>query len=194
MKVLRNTLIALAAGGGLFIALAFVEANQPGLDFGPVKWSLPLVLGSGLFAGLNGLTGNRRVKVANDARKAELLAFPQTPGLGWVAVMRDKSNGAPSNGFDVSVDGFVIAQLSPKRFTLMALPEGTHRLFADFARASGASEVAPLEVDVAAGRILIFAIRSSMGIVRSSLRLEPVADTPAARATLARMSLVEAED
>jgi hypothetical protein len=51
--------------------------------------------------------------------------------------------------------------------------------------------VAPLEVDVAEGGIMIFAIRSSMGLVRSSLRLEPVADAPTVRAALGRMRLVE---
>jgi len=193
MKTPRNLAIALAVGGGLFGALAFAEASVPGLDFGPVKWSLPVVLGSGLFAGLNGLAGNRRVAVANDARKAELLGFPAVAGRGWIVVMRDKGNGAPSNGFDVSVDGAVIAQLAPKRFTMVALPEGRHSLFADFPLAPGASAVAPLEVDVVEGGIMIFAIRSSMGLVRSSLRLEPVADTPAVRAALGRMRLVEPE-
>jgi hypothetical protein len=38
---------------------------------------------------------------------------------------------------------------------------------------------------------MIFAIRSSMGLTRMSLRLDPVADTPEARAMLARMRLVE---
>jgi hypothetical protein len=124
MKAPRNLAIALAVGGGVFLALAFAEASAPGLDLGPVKWSLPVVLGTGLFAGLNGLAGNRRVAVAHDARKAELLAFPALPRRGWIVVMRDKGNGAPSNGFDVSVDGAVIAQLMPKRFTMIALPGG----------------------------------------------------------------------
>jgi hypothetical protein len=190
-KTLRNLAIALAVGGGLFTALIFAEASVPGLDLGAVKFVMPMVLGSGLFAGLNGRAGNRRVPVANDARKAELLAFPPKPGAGWIAVMRDKSNRVAGVGFDVSVDDIVIAQLMPKRFTMMALPAGAHRLFADVPGAPDTTKVAPRDVNVEGGDIMIFAIRSSMGLTRMSLRLDPVADTPEARAMLARMRLVE---
>jgi hypothetical protein len=152
-----------------------------------------VVLGSGLFAGLNGLAGNRRVAVANAARKAELLAFPAVPGRGWIVVMRDKATVASAMGFDVAIDDAVVAQLAPKRFVMMALPAGTHRLFADIVRAPGPSAVAPLEVEVVEGGVMLFAIRASMGVLRTSLRLEAVADTPAARAALGRMGLVEAD-
>ena len=53
MKTLRNLAIALAVGGGLFTALIFAEVSVPGLDLGAVKFVTPIVLGSGLFAGLN---------------------------------------------------------------------------------------------------------------------------------------------
>lgn len=191
MKTLRNLAIALAVGGGLFIALILAEASAPGLDFGATKFVLPMVLGSGLFTGLNALARNRRMPVATDARKAELLAFPPRLAAGWIVMMRDKSNAAGSIGFDVSVDDVVIAQLMPKRFTMMALPAGAHRLFADIPGAPGPSAVAPLEIMVAPGAIMIFAIRTSMGLVRTSPRLDPVADTPEARAILSRMRLVE---
>lgn len=188
---LRNLAIAVAIAGGLFAALIYAEATLPGLDFGPTKFVLPTVLGTGLFTGLNALARNRRMPVANDARKAELLAFPPRAGAGWVVVMRDKKDAARSIGFDVSVDGAVIAQLMPKRFTMMALPAGTHRLFADIPGAPGPSAVAPLDIAVAQGAVMIFAIRTSMGLFRTSPRLDPVADTPGARAMLARMRLVE---
>lgn len=191
MKTLGNLAIAFAVGGVLFTLLILAEASTPGLDLGATKFVLPMVLGSGLFTGLNALARNRRMPVANDARKAALLAFPPTPGAGWVVMMRDRSNAAGSIGFDVSVDDVAIAQLMPKRFTMMALPAGTHRLFADIPGAPGPSAVAPLEVDVGAGAVMIFAIRTSMGLVRTSPRLEPVADSPETRAMLARMKLVE---
>jgi hypothetical protein len=191
MKTLRNLAIALAAGGGLFAALILAEADAPGVDLGATKFVLPMVLGSGLFSGLNALARNRRVPVADDARKAELLAFPPRPGAGWIVIMRDKSNAAGSIGFDVSIDDLMVAQLMPKRFTMMALPAGRHRLFADIPGAPGPSAVAPLEVDVVAGGIMIFAIRARMGLMRTSPRLDPVADSPETRAMLARMRLVE---
>jgi hypothetical protein len=53
--------------------------------------------------------------------------------------------------------------------------------------------VVPLDITIAAGAIQIFAIETSMGLVRANIRLDPVADTPAIRAALAGMSLVEAE-
>ncbi|MDF0490310.1 hypothetical protein PX554_19470 [Sphingomonas sp. H39-1-10] len=173
------------------MALIFAEASTPGLDFGATKFILPMVLGSGLFTGLNALARNRRMPVANDARKAELLAFPPRSGAGWIVVMRDGRKAAGSIGFDVSVDDAVIAQLMPKRFTMMALPAGAHRLFADIPGNAGTSTVVPSEIDVVEGGITIFAIRTSMGLVRVSIRLDPVADTPEARAMLARMLLVE---
>lgn len=191
MRTLRNLAIAVAVGGCLFIALILAEASTPGLDLGATKFVLPMVLGSGLLTGLNALARNRRMPVATDARKAELLAFPPSPGAGWIVVMRDKTNAAGSIGFDVSVDDVVIAQLMPKRFTMMALPAGAHRLFADIPGAPGPSAVAPLDIAVAPGAIMIFAIRTSMGLVRTSPRLDAVADTPEARAILARMRLVE---
>ncbi|WP_457310855.1 hypothetical protein [Sphingomonas sp. UYAg733] len=185
--------MAAAVAGTLFAALLFAEQSVVGLHLGATKFVLPMVVFSGLFASLNALAGNRRVLVANDARKAEMLAFPPTPGHGWIAVMRDRKNGAPSIGFDMFVDAKVIAQLLPKRFTITALPEGTHHLFADIPGAPGPSAVAPLEVDVVEGCVMIFAIRTSIGVFRTSPRLEPVANTPEARAVLARMLLVEAE-
>ena len=194
MKTLRNLAIALAVAGSLYVALSLAEANAPGLDFGATKFVLSMVLGSGLYAGLNRKAGNRRVSVANDARKAELLAFPPRPDGGWIVVMRDKGNIGSGMGFDVSVDNITVAQLMPKRFAMTALATGSHRLGIHVPGSPGDFTAAPLEVMVTPGAVLIFAIRTSMGLVRSSLHLEPVADTPAMRTTLARMSLVEAEE
>lgn len=183
--------IAVAVAGGLFTALTLTEASLAGLDLGMTKFMLPMVLGSGLFAGLNARSANRRMPLANDARKAELLAFPPRPGAGWIVVMRDKRNAGGALGFDISVDGQVIAQLMPKRFTMVELPAGKHRLAADMPGAPG--KVVPLDIMIAADTIQIFAVGTSMGLVRANIRLDPVADTPAVRAALARMSLVEAE-
>jgi hypothetical protein len=155
------------------------------------KFVLPTVLGSGLFAGLNARSANRRVPLANQARKAEQLAFTPRPGIGWIVVMRTKKNAGGALGFDLSIDGKVIAQLMPKRFTVVALAAGAYRLAADMPGAPGA--VVPLDITIAAGAIQIFAIETSMGLVRANIRLDPVADTPAIRAALAGMSLVEAE-
>ncbi|WP_066806286.1 hypothetical protein [Sphingomonas asaccharolytica] len=191
MRTLGNLAIAASVAGGLFTALTLTEASADGLDLGMTKFVLPMVLGSGLFAGLNARSANRRVPLANDDRKAELLAFTPRPGIGWVVVMRTKKNAGGALGFDVSIDGKVIAQLMPKRFTVVALTAGEYRLVADMPGAPGS--VVPLDMLVGPGTIQIFAIETSMGLMRANIRLDPVADTPAARAALARMSLVEAE-
>jgi hypothetical protein len=193
MKSLGNLAIALAVAGSLFIALILAEANLAGLDFGATKFVLPMVLGSGLYAGLNRKSGNRRVSVADAGRKAELLAFPPRPDSGWIVVMRDKGVIASGMGLDVSVDDSMVAQLMPKRFTMAALPVGTHRLSLAVPGSPGDFTVVPLDVAIMPDAILIFAIRASMGVMRSTLRLDPVADTRAARTLLARMPLVEAE-
>jgi hypothetical protein len=191
MRTFGNLAVAVAVAGGLFTALILTEASVADLDFGMTKFVLPMVLGSGLFAGLNARSSNRRVPLANDARKAELLAFTPRPGIGWVVVMRGKRNAGGALGFDVSIDDKVIAQLMPKRFTVVALIAGEHRLAADMPGAPGT--VFPLDIMVVPGTIQIFAIETRMGLVRATIRLDPVADTPAVRAALARMSLVEAE-
>jgi hypothetical protein len=193
MKAPANLAIAVAVAGGLFTALTLAEANVAGLDLGMTRVVLPMVLGSGLFAGLNALAGNRRVTVATGARRAELLAFPPSPGTGWVVVMRRGRKTVGAVGFDVSVDDRVIAQLTPKRFTAVELPAGAHRIVADMPGTPGAASVVPLDVMIRPGAVQIFAIRSSMGLVRATLRLDPIVDTPAARTALARMTLVEAE-
>jgi hypothetical protein len=191
MRTFGNLAIAVAVAGGLFTALIFAEANAVGVDLGMTKFVLPMVLGSGLFAVLNARSSNRRVPLANDDRKAELLAFTPRPGLGWVVVMRGKRNAGGALGFDVLVDDKVIAQLMPKRFTVVALTAGAHRLAADMPGAPGT--VVPLDITIAAGTVQIVSIETSMGLVRANIRLDPVADTPAVRAALARMSLVDAE-
>jgi hypothetical protein len=191
MRTFGNLAIAVALAGSLFIVLTLTEASAAGLDFGMTKFVLPMVLGSGLFAGLNARSSNRWMPLANQARKAELLAFTPRPGIGWIVVMRAKKNAGGALGFDVSIDGKVVAQLMPKRFTVVTLPAGEHRLAADMPGAPGT--VFPLDVSIAAGAVQIFAIETSMGLVRANIRLDPVADTPAVRAALAGMSLVEAE-
>jgi hypothetical protein len=128
MKTPANLAIAIAVGGGLFTALILAEANTPGLDLGPIKFVMPMVLGTGLFTGLNRRAGNRKASVASETRKSELLAFPPRPGCGWIVVMRDKSVATAAMGVDISVDDAVIVQLMPKRFAMVALPAGAHRL------------------------------------------------------------------
>lgn len=189
-KPQRNAMIAFFVGGGLFVALGAIEASMPGLDFGPTRQVMPLVLGFGLFAGLQGRAGNRKVPVASDARRAAALAFPTHAGQGWVVVMRDKGGGA-SVGFDLWVDDDRVAQLMAKRFVVLPLAAGTHRLFADIPGAPGKSAVAPMPITVAEGGIAFLAIRSTMGLTRTSQRLEPVPDTPVLRRALAGMAMVE---
>lgn len=191
MKTFGNLAIAVAVAGGLFAALSLTEASLAGLDIGMSKFMLPMVLGSGLFAGLNARLANRRMPLASDTRKAELLAFPPRPGAGWIVVMRARKNAGGALGFDVSIDAKAIAQLMPKRFTVVALTAGEHRLAADMPGAPG--KVLPLDILVEPDTIQIFAIETRMGLVRANIRIDPVADTPAVRAALARMSLVEAE-
>ncbi|WP_404336376.1 hypothetical protein AB2M62_19090 [Sphingomonas sp. MMS12-HWE2-04] len=193
MKTLANLAIAVAVAGSLYGALVYAEATTPGLEFGAVKFVLPMVLGSGLFTGLNRRSGNRRMPVTNGIRKAELLAFPPRAGSGWVVVLREKRAATRSLGFDVVVDRVAIAQLMPKRFTMIALPAGAHQLSVDVPGARGDFAVVPLDITVGADTVLIFAIRASMGLLRSPLRFDPVADTPALRATLAQFQLVEAQ-
>jgi len=191
MKTPGNLAVAVAVGGGLFAALTIAEASAPGLDFGAVKFVLPLVLGTGLFTALTRQASNRKTPVASDARKSDMLTFSDRPGRGWVVVMRDKSVATGAMGFDVLVDEAVVVQLMAPRFTIVDLPEGAHRLSVHVPGAPSDFAVEPRDIAVSPGAILIFAIRSSMGLTRTKLTFEPVPDTPAQRAALARMQMVE---
>lgn len=187
----RNTLIAAAVAGAVWFALAFAQTSTRDLDFGTTTYVLPMVLFGGLLTGLNARAGNRRVPLASAARKAELLGFPPAPGHGWIAVMREKASWGGAVGADLSVDDAMVAQLMPKRFTLISLPAGPHQLFADIPEAPGPSAFPPLAIELREGEVQIYAIRAAMAVFRTSLRLDPVADTPAGRAALARLALVE---
>lgn len=193
MKLLGNLAVAIGVGAGLFILLAIAEATTPGLAFGSVKVMLPLVLGAGLYTVLSRRAGNRKASVANEARKSELLAFPPRDGCGWIVVIRDKSTATASMGFDISVDDAVIVQLMPNRFAMGALPAGSHRLSAHVPGSPKDFTSEPLDITVTPGAVLFYRVQSAMGLVRSTLKFNPLADTAALRKTLDHMQLVELE-
>ncbi len=182
-KTFKNAVIAIGVAGTVFVGLLSLKLLVPGFDPGATGYVLPMVLGTGLFRGLNGRAGNRNTPVADAAVRAQALAFAPEPGRGSIVFIRTGRSGR-SVGFNVNVDAKTVVQLMTPRFAVVRATAGRHRLFADIPNAPGASTVQPIDIELGDGAVVFFRIRMVTGLMRTSLRLDPEADTPALRAEL----------
>jgi len=188
-KTFRHGLIAVGVGGGLFLALQVLTAVTPGLDIGVQAILLPVMIGGGLFAALNAMAGNRKLATASRAEQAQALSFPVRPGEGYVVLIR-RNRAVRQLGFDMMLDGGFATQLMPGQFAILPVAAGRHSVFADIPGAAGKSAVAPKDVVVAEGAPLFFETRTSLGLTRTSVHLDPIEDTPAIRRSLEGLGLV----
>lgn len=188
-KRFLNVGIAVGVASAIFFGLQSLRLLAPGFDPGSSAFILPMVIGSGLWTGLNARAGNKKTPVADHSARAQALNFKPESGYGSLVFMRTK-RGAGGVGFDVTVDGEPVVQLMTPRFAVVRAPAGRHLIFADIPGASGPSAVKPTEIELADGAVLFFRTAMVMGVMRNSLRLDPVPDTAALRAELARTPMV----
>ena len=188
-KWMRNFLIAAVVATATFATLLALEKSTPGLDFGVTKFVLPMVIFSGLSAGLNGLAGYRKLPTASGERRTAALAFPPVAGGGYLVVLRH-ARSARTVGFDISLDGPVAAHLMPGQFVILPVASGPHRINADIPGAPGKPTAAPRDIDVAQGDILFFETRAAMGLTRTSVHLDPLPDSPNLRSRLGKVAMV----
>jgi hypothetical protein len=191
-KTSWNAAIALGVAGAIFLGLQSLRLLAPGFDPGASGVVLPTVVAFGLWTGLNARAGNRKTPVADQSTRVQALAFKPEPGHGSLVFLRTKRYG-PGVGFDVTVDGEAVVQLMTSRFAIVRAAAGRHRIFADIPGALGPSAVQPAEIELADGAVLFFRVAIVIGLLRSSLRLDPVPDTAALRAELARTPMVQPE-
>ncbi len=189
-KTFRNAVIAISVAGAVFVGLLSLKLLVPGFDPGSTGYVLPMVLGAGLYRGLNGRSANRKTPVADAAVRAQALAFAPERGFGSFVFIRTDRAGR-SVGCNVTVDGKDVVQLMAPRFVVVRAAAGRHRLFADHPNAPGASAVQPIDIELREGAVLIFRLKMVMGLMRSSVRLDPQEDTPALRAELGNMPMVQ---
>jgi len=188
-KSMRNLLIAAAVAAVTFAALLAAEASAPGVDLGAIKFVLPVVIFSGLSAGLNGLAGNRKLPAASGEMRAAALAFPPVAGGGYLVVLR-RARSARTVGFVITLDGTVAAQLMATQFVILRLAGGPHRLNVDIPGAPGTSAAAPRDIEMAEGDIMFFETRTVMGLTRTSVHLDPLPDSPDLRERLGKAAMV----
>jgi hypothetical protein len=191
-RIIRNALIASAFIAPIPLVLGFLRATNPGFEPGVAGALVPLLLWLTLFQGLNTMSGNRKTVAIDGGAKTSALRFEAEAGRGRLVFLRT-SLANPMVGFDIEVDGRPAAQLRPRQFAVVSVAVGTHTVFADIPSGEGESSVPPAKVEVAEGAVLFFRPKAKMDMFRTSLRLEPLPDTPALRATLAGLTLVEAD-
>lgn len=188
---LRNLAIALTLSGSILVAGRVASAQVAGLDITAETTTIALVIGAGTFAGLSARSRNRPQPIASAAARSAALAFPPRPGHGYLVVARRARAAAPAH-FDLRCNDALVAQLAVGQFVVLAVAAGTCRLHADIPGAPGASAATPLAVDIPEQAVRFYETRTAMGLMRTSVHLEPVADTQAMRAALARMVMVVA--
>jgi hypothetical protein len=178
--------IIVTAGATLFIAWSN-SVIPGGVGAGPML--IPVLVGATMFrlARIKSRLPNQ--PVASGEARAAALAFPAQPGMGAIVVWR-RAKSIKMAGFDVTLDGALAAQLLVSQFVVLPVAIGTHRLFADIGDARGNSAVEPREVEVAENDMLFFETRTSMGVLRASVHLDPLADTPELRARLGKAAMV----
>lgn len=187
---IRNVLIAAGVGGSVIVAGAIASAMVPGL--GNTTSIMGMVMGSGVLAALTAKSKNRKLPVASGEAKAAALAFPFRPGMAQIAIARRKKSGK-TVGFDVACDEAIVSQLMAGQFVILTVPAGGHRIAVDFATAPGASAAAPTEIAPREGDVLLFETRVKMGVMRSSVFLDTLPDSPEMRAALGRLTMVTVE-
>ncbi|WP_380785027.1 hypothetical protein [Sphingomonas sp. R86521] len=127
-------------------------------------------------------SGTRRVPLADEATRRAVLAEPTAAaGTARLLVVRESKMGMMI-GVDVEVDGAVVTQLKSPRFAAITISPG-RRVCVAIAQGK---RTAPLVVDVADGETAV--VRITAGLMGMKLARED--DTPALRATLAKVAMV----
>ncbi len=185
-KAIRSTVIAFVVAGSVafFLGMRGISGIQTYLLCG--------LLGLLVSFGLNMLEGNRKVKVVPSAQRAAMLGMSPAPGTALVYVYRDTLRGALL-GFDLRVDGRMVAQLKSPRFTGFALPAGEHTLSAGAGGFAGAqNKPAEITVSFADGETAVYLIRTVSGLTQNTLQFERQ-QARAALSKLAGMQMVAAD-
>ncbi|MFD1950394.1 hypothetical protein ACFSGX_06400 [Sphingomonas arantia] len=128
-------------------------------------------------------SNNRKVVLADDAtRRAALAEQTLGPGTARLLVVRESSVGMLV-GVDIKVDGTVLTQLKSPRFAVLPVAPGHH----DCVAIAQGKRTAVLPIDAEAGTTTVLRITATL----VGIKLTREDDTPALRASLARVAMVQ---
>lgn len=193
-KNTRNMLIglgvSLATGFLLGLMNSYVEARTgraAGTDL--PTWLLPVLFGTFTYLILQGLSGNRKVAMADAAERDRALSFTPEPGRSLLVFVREGFVGK-AVGVNVHVDGATVAQLKSPRFTAVSVAPGVHQLTADCQTTSGTVTALPYEIRVEPGETAVMRLGIAMGMVKGNLKFERETDMEAVRRKLRSVPMV----
>lgn len=192
-NIIISAIVAVLAGAAIGFVDGYVEARtgQPSAA-GMTAWFLPAILGAFTFLILKGVSGNKKVAMADPAERERMLGFEPEPGRSLLVIFREGFVGS-AVGVNIHVDGVMIAQLKSPRFTAFSVTPGAHQLIADSQSSSGALKSEPFEVRTSEGQTVVLKLAMNMGGMKNTLKFEPRTDLDAARARLRSMPMVTPE-
>lgn len=184
---------AVVTGLIVCFALSFVlglAASASGQPPSSPIWLPGLIFGAIVTFGMANLVGTKGSKAATPAQKEAALAFRAEPGQALLIVFREGFVGK-AVGLNLVLDGVAVAQLKSPRFTALSIAPGTRVLSAGFGGLA-ASQSRPVEerFTAAPGELVAFRAVMSMGMVKSTIRLERAEDQATLASKLKPMIMV----
>jgi len=183
---------ALIFGLIAFVVAATVAFLMSFLPFqGQTRFILPIVVGILMAFAWMGISGNRKVVTVSAQERDQSLAAPPPEGSGAVWIYREGFVGK-AVGYDVGVDGHVVAQLKSPASTRLVLAAGSHAITAALPGSPGGMSPNPAQVtlNVVAGQTLVYRMSMKMGALKNTLIFEPQADVAGALQKLSGTPMV----
>jgi hypothetical protein len=185
--MIKNALIGLGVSFTTAFAFFSLESIGGSSTRSSPSLTLPVALGVLTFVALQMLSGNRKeTRVEGSTRQAALNASAP-PGQALLFIYREGFVGK-AVGWNVTLDGATLAQLKSPRFTCTAIRPGRHTLAVNLGLKgfAGTQNTPSLtSVEAQAGEVLVYAVRSKMGALKTTLYF---AKEPDPRATLQRLA------
>ncbi len=179
----RNALIGFAVAFFVSLVLAFLGAGSYiglwGTLSGVFTWGI-----------LSNLSNNRKVTNVSDSDRLAALATAPPSGCGLVYVYREGFLGR-AVGFDVVLDGIVVAQLKSPRFTRLVVPAGSHTLAGGPKGFAGAqNRMGSTGFSLSAGETQVFGFKTKMGAWQNTILVAPEANPEAILPKFRTMTMV----
>lgn len=189
--MIKNALIAFVVALGAGIGLGFLEGLSDSSS--ETTFIIPVVLGVLVFFILQMRSGNRKeVRVDSASRQSSLTAAAPA-GQALLYVYREGFMGK-AVGWNVSLNGAVLAQLRSPRFTQTAVSPGSHTLAVSLGGLAGTqNKPAEVTLQVQAGEVIVMAVKAKMGALSNTLFFVREPDAPAALQKFSKMPMVAAQ-
>jgi hypothetical protein len=191
-RLIKNLLIAFAAALVVGFGMGFLNrlADPESSSVSPI---FPTITALVVFFVLQMLSGNRKEVKVDDAGRQSSLHATAPAGQALLYIYREGFMGK-AVGWNVALDGALLAQLRSPRFTQTALSPGSHTLAASIGGfAATQNKPAETTFDARSGEVIVFAMKSKMGAMSNTLIFVREADAPTALQKLSKIPMVAAE-